>query len=137
MSTPPRLILRSLNNKVAPKNQVRSKRSSNGKKSIQQPQKRSTRLGSTRKETVSKKPSMTTLIDALRKEGYKSEDEIEEFLSQDIIDTSNHLKFNRIETLGWGEFGETDVVATSSEDSSYISKFRSLCNLKSAIGLVK
>ena len=36
-------------------------------------------------------------VDQLRKEGYQSEDEIEEFLAQDIMDTRNHMKMNKIE----------------------------------------
>lgn len=36
-------------------------------------------------------------LEEIRKEGYKSEDEIEEFLSQEIIDTTKDLKFNNVE----------------------------------------
>lgn len=36
-------------------------------------------------------------LEEIRKEGYESEDEIEEFLSQEIIDTSKDLKFNNVE----------------------------------------
>lgn len=36
-------------------------------------------------------------MEEIRKEGYKSEDEIEEFLSQEIIDSKNQFKFNNVE----------------------------------------
>lgn len=36
-------------------------------------------------------------IELLRKEGYQSEDEIEEYLTQDIMDVRNDFKFNKIE----------------------------------------
>ena len=36
-------------------------------------------------------------LEEIRKEGYKSEDEIEEYLTQEIIDTKQQFKFNNIE----------------------------------------
>ena len=36
-------------------------------------------------------------IELLKKEGFESDDEIEEFLTQEIIDVKNDFKFSKIE----------------------------------------